>query len=216
MAESSASTGTDKNTIKVPHAFRRRLLPVSFYRNEDVVSIARSLLGTHIYTLTKNHVTGGIITETEAYAGTGDRASHAYGGRRTARTETMYAPGGIAYVYLCYGMHALLNVVTGPRDLPHAVLIRAISPMTGLPVIQQRRGTKIKPGKLAAGPGTLTQALGITVKDNAADLRGTRIWITRGNAPVDPQQITAGPRVGIDYAGADALRPWRFRLTDQL
>lgn len=193
-------------------SFRSGLIPVSFYRRDDVVGIARDLLGANIYTLDGKNITGGIITETEAYAGPGDRASHAFGGRRTARTATMYEPGGVTYVYLCYGMHALLNIVTGPRDLPHAVLIRAISPVAGLPTIRRRRGPATKEDKLAAGPGTLTKALGITVQDNAVNLRGQRIWITRGASPIPKEQITADKRVGIDYAGNDALLPWRFIL----
>ena len=215
MAASPIKAAKRKQANNVLRSLRNGLLPVSFYRSDDVVDIARNLLGAYIYTLNDRNVTGGIITETEAYAGPEDRASHAYNGRRTPRTETMYAPGGIAYIYLCYGMHALLNVVTGPIDLPHAVLLRAITPVTGLEIIQQRRGAKVKPAKLAAGPGTLTQSLGITVQDNAVDFRGRRIWITRGDSPVDQRRIIVSTRVGIDYAGPDALLPWRFMLAEQ-
>ena len=102
-------------------------IPLSFYQSDDVVFLARSLLGKSLLTFLDGKLTGGIITETEAYAGINDKASHAYGGRKTKRTEVMYREGGVCYVYLCYGIHYLFNVVTGKKDVPHAVLIRGIS-----------------------------------------------------------------------------------------
>lgn len=186
-------------------------LPASFYRRGDVTLIARELLGATLRTRIRGKETALTITETEAYAGVTDRASHAWGGRRTARTEPMYAAGGIAYVYLCYGIHHLFNVVTGPRDVPHAVLVRAGTPVAGMPTMLRRRGRSHIDGRLAAGPGTLSQALGIRTSMSGTPLTGPRIWIEAGDA-VDPACIATGPRVGIDYAGDDAALPYRFRL----
>jgi len=186
-------------------------LAAAFYRREDVTLVARELLGAVLHTRIRGAETALTITETEAYAGVTDRASHAWGGRRTARTEPMYAAGGIAYVYLCYGIHHLFNVVTGPPDVPHAVLIRAGTPVAGASTMLRRRGRSRVDGRLAAGPGTLSQALGIRTSMSGVSLSGPRIWIESGDA-VDPARITSGPRVGIDYAGEDAARPYRFRL----
>lgn len=180
------------------------MIPLSFYENPNVVEVAKQLLGKLILTKIDGKLTGGFITETEAYAGVVDRASHAYGGRRTERTEIMYAPGGVAYVYLCYGMHFLLNIVTGAKDVPHAVLIRAIKPSVGIEIIEKRRNHK-KP--LSKGPGTLSQALGITRKENGYSLASNRIWLEEGTSV---ESIEIGPRVGIDYAGEDASLPYRF------
>lgn len=184
-----------------------------FYQRDDVTRIARELLGAVLHTRIRGALTALTITETEAYAGTTDRASHAWGGRRTRRTETMYAAGGIAYVYLCYGIHHLFNVVTGPRDVPHAVLVRAGTPAAGTATMLRRRGRPRADARLAAGPGTLSQALGIRTSMSGTSLAGPRIWIEAGE-PLDPARIVTGPRVGIDYAGEDAALPYRFRLRD--
>lgn len=180
------------------------MIPLSFYRNPDVVAIAKSLIGKTLYTAIDGRLTGGRIIETEAYAGITDRACHSYNNRRTPRTEIMYAPGGVAYVYLCYGMHHLFNIVTGPKDSPTAVLIRALKPTIGLDIMLERR----KRQPLTSGPGTLTTALGITLKHNALSLTGPTLWIEEG--PQHP--IEASPRIGVDYAGPDALLPYRFTL----
>ncbi|RZV36765.1 MAG: DNA-3-methyladenine glycosylase, partial [Chromatiales bacterium] len=159
------------------------------------------------------HLTKAMITETEAYAGIGDRASHAYAGRRTARTEPMYREGGIAYVYLCYGIHHLCNVVTGKRDDPQAVLLRAGDPLAGLDEMRARRGKSAARNKLLAGPGSLSQALGIHTGLSGVSLLGDQLWIEdQGYAVVDAD-IAIGPRIGVDYAGEDAARPYRFLLT---
>lgn len=185
-----------------------RRLPPSFYLRNNVALIARELLGMVLVTHCEGVRTSGIITETEAYAGVHDRASHAYGGRRTARNEAMYGVGGTAYVYLCYGIHQLFNVVTNVRDVPHAVLVRAMLPLEGVEHMRLRRGgTTLTTG----GPGTLTQALGIGAVHNGADLRGRTIRIEDHGLRPPPRDITAGPRVGVDSAGADALLPYRFR-----
>lgn len=183
-------------------------LPRSFYLRPDVVGIARELLGKRLVSHIGGVRTAGIITETEAYAGPIDRASHAHGGRRTARNEVMYARGGTAYIYLCYGIHHLFNVVTNTKDIPHAVLIRAIHPTEGQAVMHERRGGK---RLTTGGPGTLTQALGIRTAHNGTDLLGDTLYIEDGPAPPDHLVVT-GPRIGVDYAGADALLPYRYHF----
>jgi DNA-3-methyladenine glycosylase len=189
-----------------------RLTP-TFYRSGDVVGISRDLLGKVLCTKIDGALTEAVITETEAYAGETDRASHAYGGRRTKRTEPMYAAGGLAYVYLCYGIHHLFNVVTGDVGTPHAVLVRAGVPLTGLDDMLARRGRSRPDKALMGGPGTFAQALGIRTCMTGTDLTGDRIWIEdRGIGP-DATSIRSGPRVGVDYAGQDAALPYRFIAT---
>ncbi len=187
-------------------------IPPSFYAGDDVVAISRDLLGKVLCTYVGGLTTRAIITETEAYAGVSDRASHAFGGRRTKRTEPMFGPGGFAYVYLCYGIHHLFNVVTNGEDVPHAVLIRAGSPLTGLDAMLARRGKEKEDRSLLGGPGSLAKALGITTELTGVSLSGDRIWIEDKGIRVPDDMITAGPRVGVDYAGEDALRPYRFLI----
>lgn len=186
------------------------LLDKTFFLREDVVNQARELLGCVLFTTVDGKLTSGIITETEAYAGIHDKASHAYGGRRTARTETMFCAGGLAYVYLCYGMYHLFNVVTGPEDMPNAVLIRAISPLKGTETMMRRRKRNVLKG-LTDGPGKLTIALGINHLHNKSPLDGNMIGIARHYSPA-AEAIKTTPRIGIDYAGEDALLPYRFLL----
>ena len=187
-------------------------LPADFYQREDVLVISRELLGKVLCTNFHGKLTSGIIVETEAYAGVTDKASHAYGGRRTKRTETMYAKGGSAYVYLCYGIHHLFNIVTNKENIPHAVLIRAIQPRDGIEIMLQRRNKKKVDQSLTAGPGSLTRALGITVKDSGTFLMDNLIWLEDQNIQINNQNILATPRVGIQYAGKDAQNPWRFQI----
>lgn len=191
-----------------------RRLPRSFYLRADVVRIARELLGTVLCSRFHGRLTSGIIVETEAYAGIGDRASHAWNGRRTARNEVMYARGGTAYVYLCYGIHHLFNVVTHGQGTPHAVLVRAIVPLEGIATMAHRRGSNGVPS--TGGPGTLTQALGITTAQNGTDLSGERIWIEERDIVVPPRAVLAGPRIGVGYAGEHALLPYRFRVAPEV
>lgn len=191
-------------------------LALDFYRRADVVQISRDLLGQYLFTrIGGRTVTGGRIVETEAYAGATDRASHAYGNRRTRRTAVMYSAGGVAYVYLCYGLHALFNIITSIEGIPHAVLIRALEPTHGIPVMLQRRRKLRLDRTLTAGPGALTQALGITVRHSGQSLQGNEIWLEQG-IKLHPEQVVATTRIGVDYAGADAKRPWRFRVRDSL
>ena len=188
------------------------ILQVDYYLNEKVVELAKNLLGKYLFTNIDNHLTGGIITETEAYAGITDKASHAFGGRRTARTEVMYHKGGISYVYFTYGIHYLFNIVSGKEDVPHAILIRAIYPTTGGKFMLQRTGKSKINYQLSNGPAKLTKSLGITKEQNGIPLNSNELWLEDRGIIVEPKTITATPRIGINYAEEDALLPYRFVL----
>jgi len=187
-------------------------LPRTFYLRNEVVEISRALLGKAVCSKLDGRITKAIITETEAYAGIQDKASHAYGGRRTKRTAPMYRQGGTSYVYLCYGIHQLFNVVVGEADVPLAILIRAATPVEGIDTMRQRRGRPVTEQTGLQGPGVLSQALGITTELTGISLLGDRIWIEDHKISVRAQDILTGPRIGIDYAGDDARRPYRFRI----
>lgn len=183
----------------------------SFYQRPDVVEISRELLGKVLCTKFPGQpLTSGIITETEAYCGRNDEACHANNGLRTPRTEIMYRPGGAGYVYLCYGIHHLFNVVTNVRDRADAVLVRAIQPLDGIDTILQRRNMASLSPAVSAGPGRLTQALGIKTDHTGIDLTGNTIWIEDRRHDFAEQEIAASPRIGVEYAGEHAERPWRF------
>jgi DNA-3-methyladenine glycosylase len=188
-----------------------KLLPLDFYRHHDVLLVARDLLGKVLMTNIDGQMTGGIIIETEAYRAPEDKASHAFGNRRTKRNAVMFARGGISYVYQCYGIHALFNIVTNEEDIAHAILIRAIEPLLGIETMLKRRHKNKVDKTLAGGPGTLTQALGINLKHNGVSLIENTIWIEDHGIVVPDKEVVVGPRVGVDYAGEDALLPWRFR-----
>nr|WP_121273031.1 DNA-3-methyladenine glycosylase [Pedobacter schmidteae] len=185
-------------------------LPFSFYQEADVNALAIKLLGKQLFTFVDGKLTGGTIVETEAYKGVEDKASHAYGGRFTDRTKVMYEPGGLSYVYLCYGIHHLFNVVTAPLGTPHAVLIRGVEPVDGLEVMLSRRNMTVLQPRLTAGPGALAKALGIDRMLNGKDLGGEEIWIEDRGLTIKSEHITAVSRVGVDYAGDHALLPWRY------
>lgn len=185
-----------------------------FYMGDDAVKIARDLLGKVLFTNIKNNITAGIITETEAYLGVADKASHAYGGRRTLRTETMYQVGGIAYIYLCYGIHSLFNVVTSKQDIPHAVLVRAVKAYKGIDLMLRRRGLSKLTPQAFVGPGKVSQALGIDYSQSGISLLEKKIWIEDLGFKVSDTDIHAGPRIGVDYAAEDALLPYRFMAKD--
>ncbi|MBV6404378.1 MAG: DNA-3-methyladenine glycosylase [Flavobacteriales bacterium] len=180
-----------------------------FYERTDVVAIARELLGMVVHTRIGGSHVAAAITETEAYAGVNDRASHAFNGRRTARNECLYARGGTAYVYICYGIHHLFNIVTHAEGVPHAVLVRGVQVLEGRSAADRRRG---RPGAATDGPGTAAQALGIRRTHDGTDLLGDRIWIADEGRIIDPATVRTGPRIGVDYAGPDALLPYRFRI----
>ncbi len=198
----------NQSTGAILHTRKPEMLPKSFYTQEDVVAISRELLGKLLCTRINGGLAKAVISETEAYAGIDDRASHAFGGRRTARNEPMYAEGGIAYVYLCYGIHHLFNVVTGKDGKPDAVLIRSAIPAEGEKLMLRRRCKTKVDRTLMSGPGSVSQALGISTRLTGASLQSDRIWIE--DAGIDPSGTTAHARVGVDYAGVDAARPYRF------
>ena len=185
-------------------------LPLSYYLNPDVLFLAKDLLGKVLYTQVDGQITAGIIVETEAYFGEIDKASHAYGGRRTNRTEIMYSEGGVSYVYLCYGIHHLFNIVSSVEGEPHAVLIRGIEPLTGKDIMETRRNMSASKGAISAGPGSAAKALGIDRSFNKKDLGGEEIWLEDHGIRYAEDQIVASPRVGVAYAQEDALLPWRF------
>jgi DNA-3-methyladenine glycosylase len=184
----------------------------SFYEQNDVISVSRQLLGKVLCTRVGGQFTSGIITETEAYCGRNDEACHANNGLRTNRTETMYGPGGYSYVYLCYGIHHLFNVVTNKKNLADAVLIRSIQPVDGKSIMLIRRNRKDLEPVVCNGPGKLTKSLAITTNENSTDLLGERIWIEDRGIVLSDSDIAASARIGVDYAGEDALLPWRFFL----
>lgn len=187
-------------------------LPLNYYLNQDVVFLAKDLLGKYVFTKFEGKLTGGIITETEAYEGITDRASHAYGNRRTRRTEVMFASGGVAYVYLCYGIHSLFNIVTNEKDIPHAVLIRGIYVTEGLNHIRERYlGQKFMKQRLI-GPGKVSKALGIHYSHSGVSLCGQQIWLENSEIKPKNTEIKITSRVGVDYAAEDAMLPYRFIL----
>ena len=185
-------------------------LPQSFYLSSDVVAISKSLLGKYLFTSINGLVSGGYITETEAYNGVVDRASHAFGNRKTPRTQIMYKEGGIAYIYLCYGIHEMLNVVTSVEGQPHAILIRAIEPTTGIDIMLARKNMLTLKPNITAGPGSVAKALGIDRKLNGISLQSDTLWIEDKGLSFSDDQIAAVPRIGVAYAGKDALLPYRF------
>ncbi|MDU0369418.1 DNA-3-methyladenine glycosylase [Hymenobacter endophyticus] len=188
------------------------IIPLDFYRRPNPVQIARELLGKYLYTRIGGVLTGGRITETEAYAHENDQACHSHLGRYTARTQIMYQPGGVAYVYLVYGRYALFNIITNEAGKADAVLIRGLEPTEGAAEMLLRRGLPQVQRNLTSGPGLLTQALGISTAHYGLDLTGPTIWLEDHHEPVAEADILASPRVGIDYAGEDAALPWRFRI----
>ena len=183
----------------------------SFYLNADVLQIAIDLLGKYLFTNLNNEgITAGIITETEAYAGITDKASHAYNNRRTSRTEIMYMEGGVAYVYLCYGIHSLFNIVTNKKNIPHAVLIRGIKPIEGIEIMMKRADKKNEQQINGIGPGNVSKLLGIHFSQSGETLSENKIWLEDRGLKIHSEEILTGKRIGVDYAGEDALLPYRF------
>lgn len=186
-------------------------LPLSFYQRADVVQVARDLLGKVLVTCWDGALTSGRIVETEAYAGEGDRASHASRGN-TPRTRVMYEAGGRAYVYLCYGIHQMFNIVTAGAGTPHAVLIRAAEPMAGVETMLRRTGKQKQDATLTRGPGNVGRAFGFHTSQSGLSLLTDALYLADDGFRVPAAQVAASVRVGVDYAGADALRPYRFYL----
>ena len=188
-------------------------LPREFYTRADVLEVARDLLGKKLVVPALNGASvSGLIVETEAYRGPEDRASHAWNGRRTNRTETMYGIGGTAYVYFVYGMYNQFNVVTNVEGVPHAILVRALEPVEGIDLMRRRRRGRSE-YELTSGPGRLCLAMGIDRGLDKADLLGRRVWLEE-RVSISPRQIARGPRVGIDYAEEWVTKPWRFWIKD--
>ncbi len=185
-----------------------------FYREEDVVSVAKKLIGKVLFAKSGKTICAGIISETEAYNGIYDRASHAYGGRRTARTEIMYREGGYSYIYLCYGIHSLFNVVTGRKDVPQAVLIRAVLPLLGIAEMERRRKRKFPAKGFSSGPGSVCQALGLHYRQSGTSLSGNVIWLEDRGIAADERHLQITKRIGVEYAGKDAHLPYRFRMDE--
>lgn len=180
------------------------------YLTKDTISAARNFLGKLLVVPDENgNRVSGMIVEVEAYCGIEDRGAHSYGGRRTARNEVMYDPGGRSYVFFVYGMYYQFNLVTGPADHPHALLIRAVEPVEGIEVMRERRGP-MKDTNLTSGPGKLCIALGIDRSHNGEDLvNGNKVWVEHHRSSAS-DEIAVGKRIGIDYAGEDAHLPWRL------
>lgn len=187
-------------------------LPKHFYLRPDVAEIARDLVGKSLFTNTNGMITGGMIVEAEAYCGATDRACHAYKNKCTDRTKVMFDAGGIAYVYLCYGIHYLFNIVTNSEGYADAILIRAVEPTHGLDVIRMRRNSDNRSVNLTSGPGKLTKALGIDLMHNGADLTQDQIWIEDSGITFSSDHIVSTTRIGVEYSGIDAFLSWRYYI----
>ncbi|MBM3416896.1 MAG: DNA-3-methyladenine glycosylase [Bacteroidetes bacterium] len=187
-----------------------RKLTIKFYRRNNVVQIAKELLGKILVTRWDGIETSGRIVETEAYKGVIDKASHAYGGRRTERNEIMYAEGGLIYIYLCYGIHHLANVVTHTKDVPHAVLIRALEPVKGIEIMLKRTGKKQPDHSLTKGPGNVSKALGLDTSQSGYSLQSNELFIAEDGFTFSKKEIARSPRIGVEYAEEDALLHYRF------
>jgi DNA-3-methyladenine glycosylase len=187
-------------------------LGIQFFERPDVIAIAKELIGKILVTRFNGVNTSGRIVETEAYIGLTDRASHSFGGKRTARNEHMYAGAGTAYVYICYGMHHLFNVVTNVKNVPDAVLVRALEPLEGIPAMLKRTGKKRPDFTLTKGPGNVGKAMGISKAHSGLRLSGNTVYIMDDRLVFDDKLIGSSPRIGVESAGAAALLPYRFYL----
>ena len=187
-------------------------LPAQFYKRPDVVTIAKELIGKIIVTKFDGVTTSGRIVETEAYIGLTDKASHSFGGRRTARNEHMYATAGTAYVYICYGMHHLFNVVTNKKNIPDAVLIRAVEPLQGIDIMLSRTKKVKFDHTLTKGPGNAAKALGISKDHSGINLLRHEIFIVEDDYELNKKLIGVSKRIGVESAGKAALLPYRFYI----
>lgn len=185
-------------------------LALGFYRRDNVLRIAKELLGKVLVTKWDGIETSGRIVELEAYNGIIDKAAHSFGGRRTKRNEVMYAEGGMAYVYLCYGIHHLFNVVTNDKEIPHAILIRGVQPLNGIDEMLKRTGKAKPDNTLTRGPGNVSKALGISTRHTGLSLQSEELFIGDDDFTFTNNEIAISPRIGVDFAGDDALLPYRF------
>lgn len=187
-------------------------LPLSFYSRKDVIAIAKDLIGKIIVTNFDGNITSGKIVETEAYVALIDKASHSFGGRRTAKNEHMYSAPGTAYVYICYGLHQMMNIVTNDKDIPDAVLIRAVEPIEGIDIMLKRTGKKLFDSTLTRGPGNVGKALGIFKHHSGNYLLGNDIYLMDDKVKINDENIGISKRIGVESAGQDGLLPYRFYL----
>lgn len=189
-----------------------RILPASYYASPDVIFLAKDLLGKFLCTRIDGLYCSGKIVETEAYRGPDDRAAHSYNNRRTPRTEVMFLKGGVAYIYICYGMHHLMNVVTGPRDDAHAVLIRALEPADGIGIMSERRQLDASDDRLTKGPGSLSVAMGLRSEMTGTSLfdRSSPVWLEDRGIRYADSEICISKRIGVEGAGEAAHWPWRY------
>ena len=185
-------------------------LPQSFYERSDVVAVTKELIGKILVTRFNSKFTAGRIVEAEAYNGPHDKAAHSFNNRRTKRTEVMFARGGVAYVYLIYGIHQMFNIVTNVEGIPNAVLIRAIEPVAGIEHMLERVGKTVAGFDLTRGPGNVAKALGIHTSQTGMSLQSDELYLAGDGFQYSEKEILATTRVGVDYAGEDALLPYRF------
>jgi DNA-3-methyladenine glycosylase len=185
-------------------------LPQTFYEKGDVVEITRELIGKLLVTNFDSKFTAGMIVEAEAYNGPFDKASHSYNNRRTKRTEVMFGIGGVAYVYLCYGIHQMFNIVTNIEDKPNAILIRALEPLAGIDIMLERSGKKVHGYDLTRGPGNVAKALGFHTSQTGLSLQSDELYVADIGHIYEEADVLATARIGVDYAGEDALLPYRF------
>lgn len=187
-------------------------LTIDFYNRKNVLQIAKDLLGKILTTNLEGNITSGRIVETEAYIGLTDKASHSWAGKRTVRNEHMYATAGTGYIYICYGIHQMFNVVTNEKEIPDAVLIRAVDPVEGIESMLRRTGKQTLDYTLTKGPGNVGKALGIHKIHSGVSLLQHTIFITADDFMLDEVTIGSSKRIGVDYAGDDALLPYRFYI----
>ncbi|MCW3107515.1 MAG: DNA-3-methyladenine glycosylase [Segetibacter sp.] len=185
-------------------------LPLSFYERTDVVTITKELVGKILVTNFDNKLTAGRIVEAEAYNGPFDKAAHSYNNRRTKRTEVMFSHGGVAYIYLCYGIHQMFNIVTNVKDVPNAILIRAVEPLAGIDIMLERTNKTIHSFDLTRGPGNVAKALGLHTSQTGMSLHSNNLYIADDEFRYNQNEIIATSRIGVDYAAEDALLSYRF------
>jgi DNA-3-methyladenine glycosylase len=185
-------------------------LPDSFYQRGNVVAVTKELIGKILVTTFSGNLTAGRIVEAEAYDGPVDKASHSYNNRRTKRTEVMYAAGGVAYIYLCYGIHQMFNIVTNVTNVPNAVLIRAVEPLAGIDVMLQRCNKTELNKHVTRGPGNVAKALGLHTSQTGTSLQSDELYIADDKYCYPENEIIATPRIGVAYAAEHALLPYRF------
>jgi len=188
------------------------MIAKEYFLNDDVLFLAEDLIGKYLFTKIGGQIAGGVIVETEAYKGIDDKASHAFGGRRTKRNTTMYEEGGRLYIYLCYGIHHLSNIVTNVAGIPDAVLLRGIFPTHGEELMLKRSHKKIITDNIGIGPGKVSAILGLTTDFDSTPVTSDLVWLEDRHIVIPESEIERLPRVGVDYAGEDAKLPYRFKL----